>query len=260
MPPRCLITVVTVASLLAASSLSAQPSGYATRTRFELSLGPDRVHGRLELLEDARITPSMRQAIAESYGMDPCASTPLATALEPLCRRGTRLPLRPALLRLLDASGRVLATRQGERPLGELTVARLYGSSRRTYLFTVDLNAGGGSYSGPLTRLAEPSGHTFGWVMAADSAGAADTLTLVSTLKSGWRAVPSASGRGEDLLQVRCRPDLSAPAASSQPVHFVVTFERYTFDGQQWQRRRRQEPGCWEAEDSTSFPARGRFP
>jgi hypothetical protein len=260
MPPRRLVTIVTVASLLAARTLSAQPSGYAIRTAFPLTTAADRMRGRFELLEDARITPSMRSAVAESYGMDPCAA-PVTPVLRPLCEPTPHEPLRPALLRLLDASGHVLATRQAERPLAELATRRLYASARRTFLFTVDLSAGIGSYSGPLTRLAEPGDHSFGWVMVADSAtGATDTLTLVSTLKSGWRAVPSVDGPGQDLLQVLCRPDFSAPDSASHSARFLVTFERYTFDGRRWKRRRRQEPGCWEADDSTSFPARGRFP
>jgi hypothetical protein len=67
-------------------------------------------------------------------------------------------------------------------------------------------------------------------------------------------------GHGEDLLQVLCRPDFSSADSASHPDRFLVTFERYTFNGHQWERRRRQEPGCWEADDSTSFPTRGRFP
>jgi len=260
MQARSLILIAATAMLVGPSALHSQPIGYAMRVAFPLSRGPDRMLGRLELLEDSRIRPAMRSAIAESYGMDPCAA-PVAPEIRPLCESTPHVPLRPALLRLLDESGHEVATRQAERPLAELTSTRLHATARRTFLFTVDLSAGIGSYSGPLTRLAEPDGHSFGWVMvSADSGGASDTLTLISTLKSGWRAVPRADGRGQDVLQVLCRPDLSSADSVSPAARFHLTFERFTFDGRRWERRQRQEPGCWEADDSTTFPERGRFP
>lgn len=99
--------------------------------------------------------------------------------------------------------------------MADLGVARLYGSARRTYLVTVDLSSGAGSYSGPYTRLAEPAGGSFGWVTAVDSLGArADTITLVQTLETVWRAVPRTDGRGQELLMVRCRPELEAATRS----------------------------------------------
>ena len=78
------------------------PTGYAVRVAYPLTRGPDRVAGRLELLEDARIRPAMRSAIAEAYGADPCADHP-AVVLQPICGvAGRPARLLPALLRLLD--------------------------------------------------------------------------------------------------------------------------------------------------------------
>ena len=229
-------------------------AGYAVRTTLPLAVGPGRMDGRLELLEDVRIRPEMRSAIAEAFGFDPCSGQRPAV-LAPLCGGSDRRALRPALLRLVDAHGRVIASHAAERPLAELSVTRLYGTYRRTYLFTVDLSAGIGSYSGPYTRLAEPESVGFGWLIA-DSAGVArDTITLVSTLKTAWRAVPRADGRGQDLLMLLCRPDLDTPDTTAR---FVLTFKRYTFDGQQWLLRQQQAQGFWESDDDfpppTSFP------
>jgi hypothetical protein len=148
-----------------------------------------------------------------------------------------------------------VATVTAERPLADLAVVRLYGSERRTYLFTVDLSAGVGSYSGPFTRLAEPDSQGFGWLLA-DSARMGDTITLVSTLKTAWRVMPRADGRGQDLLMVLCRPDMSAP--DSLKPRFLLTFKRYTFDGQRWGLRQRQQPGCYESDEP--FPAAANFP
>ena len=236
------------------------PEGYAARARFKLAPEADATSGRLELLEDARIRPEMREAIREAWGGDPCAELHDAV-LEPLCAATRDAPLRPALLRLLDADGRVVATRAAERPLADLEATAWRGPARRVYVFTVDQSTGAGSYSGPVALVAEPDARGFGWAVASDATGsAADTLALVTTLKSAWRAVPRADGRGAELLVVRCRPDFTPAAASPQGGGFVLTFERFAHDGTRWVRHRRQEPGCWEDDGDASFPARARFP
>jgi hypothetical protein len=245
---------------IACARTSQVPDGYASRISFPLTPGPDRMQGRLELLEDVRIRPSMREAIRQAWGDDPCAG-PATPALRSLCDAAERLPLRPALLRLVDRAGQVVATEAAPRPLADLSVARLHGSERRTYLLTVDLSSGAGSYSGPYTRLAEPAGHSFGWVVAVDTLGVgADTITLVRTLKTAWRAVPRSDVRGQDLLMVRCRPELDAPDSVPETERFILRFDRYTYDGARWVHRQRQERGFWEDEGPESFPDRTRFP
>src|SRR5689334_22253767 len=145
MRARSLLAAVLAAAPVAIPRGGSLPDGYAVRTAFLLSPSTDHGRGRLELLEDARITARMRDAIGEAYGGDPCREDP-APVLRALCTT-PRTPLRPALLRLLDGSGRVVATREAERPLADLTAMRLHGSVRRTFIFTVDLSAGIGSYS-----------------------------------------------------------------------------------------------------------------
>jgi hypothetical protein len=145
---------------------------------------------------------------------------------------------------------------KGERPLAALSTMRLYASDRRTYFFTVDLSAGMGSYSGPYTRLAEPEAGGFGW-LTADSAGVTTAkVGLSSTLKTAWRAVPRADGRGRDLLMVLCRPDFDAGPKEKEP--FTLTYMRYTFDGARWRIRERHERGCYESNED--FPATSKFP
>jgi hypothetical protein len=258
-PVATRVLLAALCVVLADCARSTLPTGYAVHVDYPLTHGPDRVAGRLELLEDARIRPAMRTAIADAVGGDPCADSP-PPALQSLCgTAGRPAHLQPALLRLLDDRGHVVAERTAERPLAELTDARLYGTERRTFLFTVDLSAGIGSYSGPYTRLAEPDARGFAW-LTADGAGGADfandTITLVATLKTAWRRAPRADGRGEDLLMVMCRPDLAA--ADSATDAFLLTFERYSFDGGRWVLRKRQERGCYESDED--FPAVTRFP
>lgn len=245
-----------------AASSRRLPVGYSERVVFPLTRGRDGLDGRLELLEDARIHPAMREAIRQAWGGDPCAERP-QRVLDALCSTLDHAHLRPALLRLLASDGHVVAERTAERPLAELSAVQLYDSSpmeRRTYSYSVDLSADAGSYSGPYTILAEPTPRGFGWLLSTDSLGAHPNLIwLVSTLKSGWRAASRPDGGGKDILMVRCRPDLHAGSPNDAP-SFLLTFERFSFDGAHWVRHVRTEPGCWEDDDSTSFPARSRFP
>jgi hypothetical protein len=235
------------------------PTGYSLRTMLQLTEGPDRMSGQLQLLEDARIRPEMEQAIRESWGGNPCLDNP--RVLRELCNVPNGEPLRPALLRIIDSNGQVIATRLAERPIASLVRKSLYGnrpSSRRTYFFTIDLSAGVGSYSGPFTRLAEPSHDGFNWLVDTDTVGQhADTLALISTLKSGWGRSPRLTGDGMDLLMVRCQPAMNTLLRDTT-VSFILTFERFSFEHGHWVRRSRTESGCWESDDR--FPARSRFP
>lgn len=210
--------------------------------------------GRIELLEDGRIRPQMREAIASAYGDDPCAGGG-ERVLASLCGDPSHAPLRPATLRLIDAGGKIIATRRLERPLAELGVTSLYGDGRKSYTVTVDLSAGFGSYSGPYTRFAEPDARGFGWLLA-DSAGTSDTLAMASTLKTRWVVLRDRADRNAEFLLVRCRPNLSTLSDSS--VAFILTFERFTFDGARWHLRARSEPGCYESD--APFPPRSKFP
>lgn len=232
------------------------PNGYAVRQSYVLTPPRDHMRGRIELLEDARMRPEMREAITGAYGSDPCANRP-PSVLAALCSDPHRAPLRPAVLRLVDAGGHVVAARTLERPVAELGGAGLYGNNgrdRRSYTLTVDLSAGAGSYSGPYTRFVDPDEHGFNWLLV-DSAGVADTLTMVSTLKTRWAILRDQTDPYAQFLMVRCRPDINAPVHS---VAFLTTFERITFDGTHWRLHARSEPGCYESDEP--FPPRSKFP
>ena len=254
MPSRA--AVGTLAWWVIAACASApvhQPDGYALRKSYELTPPRDHMTGRIELLEDVRIRPEMRKAITEAYGGDPCAAHP-PSVLGALCGDPHHAPLRPAMLRLIDADGRVIATRLLDRPLAFLGGANLYEDRRSSYAVTVDLSAGAGSYSGPYTRFAEPDRRGFNWILV-HSAGITDTLTMVSTLKTRWEILRDQTDSHAQFLVVRCRPAADAPAGS---VAFTVTYERVMFDGARWHLLARSEPGCYESDEP--FPPRSKFP
>ena len=252
----CLVALLLVAGACTRTEPTAE---YAVRASFPLTQARDRIAGRVELLEDARIKPAMRQAIRESYAEDPCSGDSRAL-LPQICRDGEPRVL-AALFRVVDGTGKTLAARRLERPLAELTVARLAPDANQTYLLTVDLSAGIGSYSGPVTRLAEVRGGRLRWLTAYDAAsGRADTVHLVSTLKTAWRFAPGTRGVGREMLQVACRPDFNAPPDAAVEQAFIITFERYAFESGRWVRHARSEHGFWEMDGEESFPPRARFP
>jgi len=144
--------------------------------------------------------------------------------------------------------------------VAEVTSVHLYGDRRATYLVTVDLGAGLGSYSGPVTRLAEVRQGQLHWVQGWDVRLEQDSeLRLLSSLKTAWRLVPRRDGRGQEILLLACRPDISAAANTSSGQQFLLAFVRYSFDGSRWRRYERTEPGFWEDGDAP-FPDRSRFP
>jgi hypothetical protein len=256
--PLCIILVAAVLAGCARPHVA--PSPYAVRTSFSLARARDGIDGRIELLEDARIRPEHREAIRQAWGFPPCGA-PIDSALTTLCRDlgGDSLP--SAVVRVVSVDGTEIDRRALERPLGELSTVRLYGDARPTYLVTVDLSAGMGSYSGPLTRFAELYDGRLRWLLAARLPDeSSDTLTVAVTLKTGWRFWPRADGAGQDILLVACRPDFDAPTAPDSDAKFRVTFTRFSFERGRWVERARSEPGFWENEDDSSFPPRTSFP
>ena len=146
-----------------------------------------------------------------------------------------------------------------ERAVAEVTSVRLYGDRRATYLVTVALGAEFGSYSGALTRLAEVRQGHLHWVQERDVHMEQDTeLRLLSSLKTAWRLLRRRDGRGQEILLVACRPDVSALVDTSRGQQFPLIFVRYRFGDGRWRRYERTEPGCWESGDA--FPERLRFP
>jgi hypothetical protein len=116
----------------------------------------DSFDGRLDLLEDARLTPELKKTLWESGGPE-MAFDPK----DPVYKDLTSIPLRKAVLRLLDERGKVIAKKTLEREMARMRFEALR-PGRRTILVTTDLSAGFGSYSGPDTELLEVIGDRLG--------------------------------------------------------------------------------------------------
>jgi hypothetical protein len=258
------------ASLLAAAALALASTRAVAQERAELPpvyvvrkaialAASDGVAGRLELLEDARITPAIRPEL-NMGGMEYACVEPDTPPLRAACASARRTRFRGAMVRLVAADGRVLDTRTFERELGDIGFQHLYGTTRRTYFVTNDLSIGMGSYAGPVTRLAEVRGGRLRWLRATDvRTGAAEEISLVSTLKTEWRVVPRQRGPGRDILMFLCRPDPNAALSDSTDRAFLLIYERDSFENGAWRLHRRSEHGFWEQGDDP-FPPRRRFP
>ena len=211
----------------------------------------DGFDGRLDLLEDARLTPELKKTLWESGGPE-MAFDPK----DPVYKDLTSIPLRKAVLRLLDERGKVIAKKTLEREMARMRFEALR-PGRRTILVTTDLSAGFGSYSGPDTELLEVIGDRLEQVVAQDAeSGSNEPIRLASTLKTEWKLVPAVGGENgqKDILEFACRP----ADWGSMKSDFVLIYTRYHWDGTGWVEFTRTAHGFWEADNG--FPKSARFP
>jgi len=209
-----------------------------------LSKATNGIEGELQLMQDARLTPSLRTQL---WGTGPSGSD----AAEPPLNGG---PLLNAEVRIVNSDGKPVVSEELERPLTKLEAARLYSGSGRTYLVTVDYSAGWGSYSGPITFLVEITDGRLRWLDRAESAtGKRERIALMESLKTEWKIVAASSGSGKEILMVACRPTLEPGNAK-----FTLLYSRYFFDGKSWVELVREQEGYWESQDD--FPDRSLFP
>jgi hypothetical protein len=244
--------------LLAGCSGSGDPdAGYTLYQTVFIDRGTPHER-RLQVMEDARVTPGMREVmwqgpkqpgeVAAALGLD--ASDPAIKALgDP--------PIRPALLRLSDAAGKVLAERRFDCPLGALNPEPLPQGQGAVFALGIDCHTATGVYEGLVTRFFTVAGDTFAWQrFRRPSDGAVLELTLLDSPKIGW--VLASPGRAEDILEVSGQPNPDHLAANGVPIGTIVDYVRYRFQGGLWQRAERQRPGDWQQSDG--FPAENRFP
>jgi hypothetical protein len=210
--------------------------------------------GRLQILQDARLTPALVRLFLRA-GVDPALALPHD---DPAARAFLARPLRPARLRQIGVGGHVIldVILNEAAPLAWVERRRMGGGSAPVYLVTTDDDAGFGSYSGRATRLYGVCGGRLRPVTASGAGGRPEPIVLVDTLKSRWRIIDS---RPTHTLieQIFCRPELD-DERSGQAQGFLLTFITYRFDGRTWRMARRVTPGFWESDDD--WPSRSAFP
>lgn len=234
--------------VLPARIVSGQSKGLRVVSSLNLTVASDGFSGRVELLQDSRLTPDLAKLLWGSGGpelaLDPG---------DPLYKELTALPLKDAAIRLVDQHSRTIQELTLKREQA-LIGAELLHPGFRTILVTTDLSAGFGSYSGLFTELIDVSRGRFEFVDARDAqSGARSPIYLGNTLKTAWKlvAAPGNSGKSKDILEIACRPNADASV-------FYLTYSRYSWSGTEWVVFTRRVPGMWEADEP--FPASERFP
>ena len=221
---------------------------YQTAIRLPLSQTSNGIDGYLELRQDGRLTQKLTGRLWGTGDVD-IDDDPVLTVFK-------NDPPRNAVIRMVDHRGKVVESKELERPLAKLRTEHLYGDSRLTYLLTVDYSAGFGSYSGPITRLAEVTGGRLKWIESTElKTGKTEQISLMESLKTTWKFVDGLDGKGNQILLAQCRPDWSS--AKEDPV-FITTFARFYFDGAKWVVKARVVKGFNEFDQG--FPSRRNFP
>lgn len=222
------------------------------------------VDGFLQLLQDVRLTEARRAALWGS-GVGSEGSRFAIAETNTLLSVFREEPLVGSALRIVDRTGRVHAFRVWRSAgLAELREERLAPSGRPTYLLTLDESTGMGISSGPVTRLFEVDRGRIVWLAALDpETGRREPLAFASSRRSSWRIVPARGGRGKEILSVACRPNGGPSGTSAGPSGerpFLLSYQRYAFDGRQWVVRGSVRPGFREFVSPADFPDRDRFP
>jgi len=231
------------------------PSGSALWKSFSLVKLKDGIDGRLELLVDAQIQSPGGPAMGVLPSCNPCApvdGSPVPQWCAPLAPRS----LARAKVRLVTSSGEVIALRELECPMAQITQEALRAHTGPAYAVTVDLSTEEGAYTGPLTRFAEVVNGKLEWLTATDSrTKETREVELTSTGKSAWTLSPHEGGT--DILVAAGDIDSTSPPSEGGAPQ-VTLLIRYYFDKNRWVRVSRTEAGFWESD--SEFPERKRFP
>ncbi|WP_369302471.1 hypothetical protein [Pseudomonas sp. N2-5-1-1] len=161
-------------------------------------------------------------------------------------------PLLNARLRLLSASGEVLASEELGYPLAQVERAPIKGLPEPVYFLTIDQTAPMGSYSGPATHLLLPSRQQLTPLNYKGADAKVEPLTLAQTGKAAWQIATPAAGGTDELLQVSSFMD------GDGDDDFATRYTTYRFIDGQWQAVSGQKAGYWDTE--SDFPPSAAFP
>ena len=161
-------------------------------------------------------------------------------------------PLLDAQVRLVSATGEVIAHEDLGYPLAQVKKAPLKGLPEPVYFLTIDQTAPMGSYSGPATQLLLPGKQQLKPLGYQGADGKVQALTLAHTGKAAWKIVTPTSGGADELLQVSSFMD------GDGEDDFATRYQTYRFVDGQWHSASSQKKGYWDME--SEFPARTAFP
>jgi hypothetical protein len=217
----------------------AVPAGYAVHRSLSLDPAANGIDGTLQILEDARITPALRQDMWRQT-----TDTDLILAAnDPLRRALAKTPLQPAHLRLVDGTGKVVADQAFDVPLADIDRQQLHEGAP-TFLVTADHSVGLGSYAGLETVLMAVD---HGQLVPEPLPG---RKALASSLKNAWKITDDktpGAGSAKAIQVVACHPNYANKdwAATNE---FVVELTTYRYAGGAWHGTTASLKGYWESD------------
>ena len=238
--------------------LATLKGNYKVQIEFPLIKTRHGLDGSLRLLEDARITDATRSGpdyfMAQLKTQKDDAGDP-----EKLSRWKPLLdhPPKPAVLRIVDRRGREVHSHILDLPFAGLKKVSLYDSDKETFLVMVDFGTGMGTDNGPVTYPLEVADTGFQWLTTVDKTTCErKQILLKQSSKAAWKPVSTLGGGSRDFLQVSS--SLPLEKEGDDQSEFVTSFTRIHFNGTDWMKLERREPGYWESDGG--FPAEDRFP
>jgi hypothetical protein len=224
---------------------------------------------RVEILEDARLTPAMRDAMwGGSKNPADFLVAPGVKADDALKKSFGETETRHALVRLIDLDGKALAERRLDCELAAMSDHALpQPGGRQVWALGNDCATGDGLYAGMITHFFTVEADKIVWQHYKDATNGEDEeLTVVQAPRITWHLMPK--DRAEAILEVSCHPDFSDPRfQSAKPgeelptdLPDVVDYIRYRADGQGgWIRLQRTVKNrTWDIRQD--FPAESEFP
>jgi hypothetical protein len=220
---------------------------------------------RLEVLEDARITPKLRSWLfGGSKDPDDFLKAPGVAGDQALAAAIQQGPLKRGLIVLVDHDGKVLDSRRLDCELGKLSPGPEQQNGNPVWTLGDDCSTGNGDYAGLITYLFQLGDDRIAWQRFTAADGEAGELTLVQARRIAWK--PMDQGDLTDIVEVSSHPDYDDPRfkALSQgekppaDLPLVTDYIRYRYGNGLWTKTIRTEHAAWYA--GNGFPDLDKFP
>jgi len=260
------IFVVTALSVAALGQQFVEPV-----ERFPLTKAANNIEGWFEVLADSRITPELKKKM---WGKGDWET--VLDAKDPLRESFTKDAPDDVLFRITMKNGYVAKTEPLDRPICVVKPEQWPGGGV-IYFITVDYSADAGEGATLSTRLLEIHGARFEWLEAREPSTAPEDedtapadkkskqakdkeeksrrshdptkpIRLSKSQNADWKIADA--GNFRDILQVFTRP--------SSLDQSMIVYVRYHFDGKNWMRTEKEEPGDWDSKQA--FPSATKFP
>jgi hypothetical protein len=222
---------------------------------------------RIEVLEDARITPALRYWLwGGSKEPQDFLHQPGVAGDQFLADAMLQGPLRRGLVRLVDHDGKVLDYRRLDCELANISAQPIPQTGGQVWTLGDDCSTGEGDYAGLITHFFSLGADKIAWQHFVDpSSGRRLELTVVQARRIAWRK--GDPPRLEDITEVSSHPNYEdprfkalkdgEPLPSDLPLVTDLIHYHYAGNGE-WTQQIRTENTAWYGGDG--FPGPDRFP